>query len=415
MLKSQGKTQVETNEPSFLPRHHRIASRSGQWSARIGVFFGEIALTDEHERPDDRAIRDALASVLSSAQFARSERLRAFLKYVVETEIDGNGHQLKGYVIGIDVFDRPQAFNADSDPLVRVHAGKLRKLLAAYYAAEGAGDAWHIGIPKGTYVPVYLRQRVAPSAQMETECLPGQQHRATSRRVPWLPAPLSSPLALLSALPLLIFVPLSSPAMSVHIPAQSRLHVAALERKFANDLPKITVQSQWPRTGRAARFADAFRTAASHYRTITAVPGTALWQPSQSAAVDPLAFTISIAQQKSPDGLRIQLTHDATSETLHDGFLDEARVAGEADILFESLALAAKTLAADGHVFRYASSTEIDSPLMKCMALTETYRHLQTRSSFHEAKTCQEKLSADHRRKLNFAISAGALPSTLIR
>ena len=75
---------------------------------------------------------------------------------------------MKGYTIGIDVFDRPQAFNADSDPLVRVHAGKLRKLLAAYYAAEGAGDAWRIDIPKGTYVPEYLRQRVAPSATAET-------------------------------------------------------------------------------------------------------------------------------------------------------------------------------------------------------------------------------------------------------
>lgn len=414
MLKSHGKTQAGTYEPSFLPRHHRIDYRSGQWSAGIGVFW-ENALTDEHERPNDRAIRHALHSVLSSAQFARSERLRAFLKYVVEREIEGNGHQLKGYAIGIDVFDRPQAFNADSDPLVRVHAGKLRKLLTAYYAGEGAGDTWRIDIPKGTYVPDYLRQCVAAPAQTEAERLPVQPRRAASRRVPWLPAPLSSPMALLSALPLLIFVPLSSPAMSVNIPAQSRLHDAVLERKFANDLPKITVQSQWPRTNRAARFADAFRTAASHYRTITAVPGTVLWQQPRPAARDPLSFTISISEQKSPSGLRILITHDATSETLHDGFLDEARVAGEADILYESLALAAKTLAADGHIFRYASGTAIDSPLMKCMVLTDTYRHLQTRESFHEAKACQEKLSADHRRKLNFVISAGALPSTLIR
>jgi hypothetical protein len=49
------------------------------------------------------------------------------------------------------------------------------------------------------------------------------------------------------------------------------------------------------------------------------------------------------------------------------------------------------------------------------MALTDTYRHLQTRASFREAKACQEKLSAEHRRKLSFVISAGALPSTLIR
>jgi hypothetical protein len=370
---------------------------------------------DARERPNDRAILDALDSVLSSAAFSRSERLRAFLKYVVEREIEGNGHQLKGYAIGIDVFDRPQAFNADSDPLVRVHAGKLRKLLAAYYAGEGAGDAWRIDIPKGTYVPEYLRQRATPLVPTQPEGPSVPPRPAASRRLPWLPAPLSSPLAVLSALPLLIFVPLSSPAMSVNIPAQSRLHGAVLERKFADDLPKITVLTQWPRTSKAGRFADAFRTAASHYRTIAAVPGTVLWPPPQSPAADPLAFTISITQQKSPAGLRVLVTHDATSETLHEGFLDQAHVAGEADILYESLALAAKTLAADGYIFRYASSATIDSPLMKCMALTDTYRHLQTRASFREAKACQEKLSAEHRRKLSFVISAGALPSTLIR
>ena len=109
-------------------------------------------------RPDDETILKALEAVLSSALFARSERLRAFLKYVVEKEMEGTGHQLKGYTIGIDVFDRPQAFNADSDPLVRVHAGKLRKLLTAYYAGEGAADPWRIDIPKGTYVPEYRCQ-----------------------------------------------------------------------------------------------------------------------------------------------------------------------------------------------------------------------------------------------------------------
>ena len=203
--------------------------------------------------------------------------------------------------------------------------------------------------------------------------------------------------------------------MSVNIPAQSRLHGAVLERKFADDLPKITVRRNGRATSRAARFADAFRTAASHYRTITAVPGAVLLTTIASgcrpAGVHDFHPAAEIAGRRSRSCSRMTLS----SETLHDGFLDEAQVAGEADILYESLALAAKTLAADGHIFRYASSAAIDSPLMKCMVLTDTYRHLQTRSSFHEAKACQEKLSADHRRKLNFVISAAALPSTLIR
>ena len=102
------------------------------------------------ERPCDETIRRALRRILESKAFARSERLRAFLAYVVEKEMAGEGHQLKGYSIAIDVFDRPQAFNADSDPLVRVHAGKLRKLLKAFYEGDGADDEWRIAIPKGT-------------------------------------------------------------------------------------------------------------------------------------------------------------------------------------------------------------------------------------------------------------------------
>jgi hypothetical protein len=367
------------------------------------------------ERPDDQTIRRALDGVLSSTLFSRSERLRAFLKYVVDKEMEGTGHQLKGYTIGIDVFDRPQAFNADSDPLVRVHAGKLRKLLTAYYAGEGAQDPWRIDIPKGTYVPDYRRQRMPLALSSDTGRAPASPRRAAKRRFSWLPAPLSSPLAVLSVLPLLIFVPLSSPAMSVNIPAQSSLHGAVLERKFADDLPKITVRSQWPRSGTAARFADSFRNAASHYRTIAAVPGAVLWKRPARPVSEPLAFTISILPQKSPAGLRVLIKNDASADILYDQVIAGAQLASEADILYESLALAAKVLASDGNIFRYASATQIDSPLMECMVLTDTYRNQQTREAFQEAKSCQEKLSVNHQRKLKFVINAGALPLTLIR
>ncbi|WP_455271150.1 hypothetical protein [Rhizobium herbae] len=369
----------------------------------------------QHERPDDQTIRQSLDCVLSSAVFSRSERLRAFLNYVVDKEIEGTGHQLKGYTIGIDVFDRPQAFNADSDPLVRVHAGKLRKLLATYYATEGAQDVWRIDIPKGTYVPEYRRQRVTSPTTADTGQIASPPRRTANRRFSWLPAPLSSPLAVLSVLPLLIFVPLSSPALSVNIPAQSRLHDAVLERKFADDLPKITVRSQWPRKGTAARFADAFRNAASHYRTVASVSGAVLLKRPDRPVADPLAFTISVLPQTVPAGVRVLIKNDASSDILYDQFIDGEQLATEADILYESLALAAKALASDGNIFRYASTAEIDSPLMECMVLTDTYRHQQTREAFQEAKSCQEKLSVNHQRKLKFVINAGALPLTLIR
>jgi hypothetical protein len=106
-------------------------------------------------RIDNGMVAEALQKVLRSRTFARSERLRCFLKFVVEMEQLGLAHQLKGYTIGIDVFSRDEGFDPGTDPLVRVQAGKLRKLLNLFYAEEGREEPLRIRIPLGGYVPVY--------------------------------------------------------------------------------------------------------------------------------------------------------------------------------------------------------------------------------------------------------------------
>ncbi|MFN3318249.1 MAG: hypothetical protein ACK43M_05870 [Allorhizobium sp.] len=108
-------------------------------------------------RIDGGQVSEALQRVLRSQTFARSERLRSFLKFVVEMEQLGLSHQLKGYTIGIDVFSRSHGFDPGTDPLVRVQAGKLRKLLNQFYACEGRHETLRIRIPLGGYVPVYER------------------------------------------------------------------------------------------------------------------------------------------------------------------------------------------------------------------------------------------------------------------
>lgn len=109
----------------------------------------------QDERIDGLQVRDCLQRVLSSRTFARSERLRSFLKFIVEMEQRGLAHQLKGYTIGIDVFSRGDGFDPGTNPLVRVQAGKLRKLLNLYYASEGCDEPLRIRIPTGSYVPHY--------------------------------------------------------------------------------------------------------------------------------------------------------------------------------------------------------------------------------------------------------------------
>jgi TolB-like protein len=62
------------------------------------------------------------------------------------------------------VFGRPADFDAQSDALVRVEAGRLRRRLVEYYASEGAADPVRIQLPRGTYAVEYELARAAEQA-----------------------------------------------------------------------------------------------------------------------------------------------------------------------------------------------------------------------------------------------------------
>jgi hypothetical protein len=85
-------------------------------------------------------VRDELERILSSDTFKRSERARELLSYLVGREQVGEAERLKGYAIAVDVFGRDSEFDSSTDAVVRVQAGRLRELLAHYYAAEGRHD-----------------------------------------------------------------------------------------------------------------------------------------------------------------------------------------------------------------------------------------------------------------------------------
>ncbi len=105
-------------------------------------------------------IRNELTKILSSSYFSTSERLKGFLSYVVEEALAGRADRLKGYTIGLAVFDRAEDFDPQSDPAVRIVAGRLRQNLERYYQDEGKEDRIRINLPKGHYVPTF---EVVPS------------------------------------------------------------------------------------------------------------------------------------------------------------------------------------------------------------------------------------------------------------
>ena len=105
--------------------------------------------------PTADQIRAQLERILASAGFAGSDRLRRFLKYVVERSVAGEGGQLKEYVIGREVFDRDDQYDPRIDSIVRVEAGRLRTKIDEYYNGPGRGDDVVIRLQRGSYAPIF--------------------------------------------------------------------------------------------------------------------------------------------------------------------------------------------------------------------------------------------------------------------
>ena len=102
--------------------------------------------------PTPAEVRAALERVLRSACFEHAGRASEFLRFVVDRTLAGEGERLKGYTIGVEVFGRAPDFDAQSDPLVRVEALRLRQRLTEYYAGDGAADPVKLDLPRGGYV-----------------------------------------------------------------------------------------------------------------------------------------------------------------------------------------------------------------------------------------------------------------------
>jgi TolB-like protein/Flp pilus assembly protein TadD len=117
------------------------------------------------QQPDASAIPaesilSHLETVLQSPVLASSERLRKFLRFLVEKTLKGEGDQLKEYTVGVEVFERGPDYDPRIDPTVRVSAGKLRDRLREYYLTDGQDAPVRIDLPKGTYVPAFRRRTV---------------------------------------------------------------------------------------------------------------------------------------------------------------------------------------------------------------------------------------------------------------
>jgi hypothetical protein len=136
--------------------------------------------------------RDALERALRSRTFARSDQLRAFLRFVCEAEMRGAGAELNEHIIGVEVLHRPENYFPSEDSSVRTRAYELRHKLTKLYAEELTADGVQIVIPRGSYVPIYMRSMPAVAAEPAATLavLPVAQDVSAvpvpASRAPWL-------------------------------------------------------------------------------------------------------------------------------------------------------------------------------------------------------------------------------------
>lgn len=134
----------------------------------------------------------ALDDILSSAGFARSERLQGFLRFVVNETLAGR--EINEYRIATEVYRRKPSFDPASDSIVRVEAGRLRQKLAEYYRSEAVASSVVIELPQRTYVPVFREKTKTPDKPPQAAAVAVEKAQRpvspwrSPRRIPFIAA-----------------------------------------------------------------------------------------------------------------------------------------------------------------------------------------------------------------------------------
>jgi hypothetical protein len=116
-----------------------------------GISNHVVTLTDSERE----VIRKQLNRILGSFAIRTSKKCSDFLRYVVEEALAGRSDGLKERTLGIEVFHRGPLYDTNTDPVVRVTAGEVRKRLAQYYDQPSHQREIRIELPRGSYVPAF--------------------------------------------------------------------------------------------------------------------------------------------------------------------------------------------------------------------------------------------------------------------
>ncbi len=141
--------------------------------------------------PDRDAVREQLERILANPLFTHSKRYPLLLRWVVERALEGRASQLKERTLGVEVFGRDPDYDTNTDPVVRITAGEIRKRIAQYYHEPGRENEIRIDLPTGCYVPEFhkpatLEPPVALEARPNPQFAPAPAAAAEPARTPKL-------------------------------------------------------------------------------------------------------------------------------------------------------------------------------------------------------------------------------------
>src|SRR5215467_9830769 len=89
----------------------------------LGMVPSPEAVRVDYAQPSKADVERQLARILAHPLFRSSQRLTAFLRFIVDNTLAGRAHEVKEYVIGADVFGLGESYNPQKNPVVRIVAG----------------------------------------------------------------------------------------------------------------------------------------------------------------------------------------------------------------------------------------------------------------------------------------------------
>ncbi len=113
--------------------------------------------------------RAALGRLIADAHLDGSDRLQAFLTYIVEEDLAGRGDQIRSKTIAQDVYDRDTSEGTDPENIVRVDARRLRQFLELHYESIGKDDPVRLCIDSGGYRPRFETASDASAVSISTK------------------------------------------------------------------------------------------------------------------------------------------------------------------------------------------------------------------------------------------------------